>query len=739
MRRRIARGLVTAILVAGCDTTVSEAGRFELGFAGLTTEHVRGWDAPYRVLAGARLCPRATCAACGDACEDVEVAASGPVSADGAGCFVADAPGQIEWHAGAPCDDLAAPADRLVMTVVGADEVAAEPVLWPDRSLAASDEYTVVGAGLQGEEPLPTPLRVVEGSQVRLMVRLFTPDDGHVVAWTDGAVAVVRATGRAPVAYPGPALELVTFAGSTAAATFAAGGGTWPLGQVNGVAASEARSLELAAAVTVGGEPALARAVVRDADGGLLFGLPVTWRVTAGELALGVDPELPGQDYVLLADECLPPERRGGPRSAVLEARHGELAASLELAWEGAAGEPDPAWERGSSCPEGQGCGCRSQDARAGLLGLLGLLLVARRRRAAALGVVMVGCGGSPPEVAVREVRALGALAWDPAVAGRDGGYSARVGDRSVWVFGDTGGRTPPGHLGYANNTSCATVDLDARDGLFPLVEHLDEEGYLLEFLPLTAEEQAYEQTHGDPATCEDACEGVALWPGPLVHDPERRRVLVMYMKLYQRPGPLDITVVGTSIAVWDEALTGVATRPVVAPGSDEPTLMMRDGEFGLATAALVVGEDLVAYACDGEGFDKPCRVGRVPLAVALSRDAWRFYAGDGGWVGEPSAAVELFQGAPMMSVHFNDYAGVYIAAYAAPAGNEIEVRTAPTPEGPWSDAGQVFHGREPLAGSSSYGGLMHPELARDGGRVEYLTYYLEQTGTIELVEVSWE
>ena len=42
------------------------------------------------------------------------------------------------------------------------------------------------------------------------------------------------------------------------------------------------------------------------------------------------------------------------------------------------------------------------------------------------------------------------------------------------------------------------------------------------------------------------------------------------------------------------------------------------------------------------------------------------------------------------------------------------------------------------MADSSSYGGLMHPELSRDGGRVEYLTYYLEPTGTIELVEITW-
>ena len=37
------------------------------------------------------------------------------------------------------------------------------------------------------------------------------------------------------------------------------------------------------------------------------------------------------------------------------------------------------------------------------------------------------------------------------------------------------------------------------------------------------------------------------------------------------------------------------------------------------------------------------------------------------------------------------------------------------------------------------YGALMHPELSRAGGRVEYLSYYQVESGTIELVEVAWE
>lgn len=350
-----------------------------------------------------------------------------------------------------------------------------------------------------------------------------------------------------------------------------------------------------------------------------------------------------------------------------------------------------------------------------------------------------VACGGPGPAVAVATTRELGALQWDPAVAGRDGGYSTKVGERSLWVFGDTGGRTPPGHIGFANNTACATDDLDARDGLFPMVEHLDDAGFLLEFVPLTEDEAAYEAEHSDSATCGDACEGVALWPGPAIHDVERGRVLVFYGKLYQRPGPLNITGVGSSIAVWDDALVGLAERPVVAPEREEPTLLFLDGEFELAAAALAVGDDVLAYGCAGDGFDKPCRLGRAPLADPLRREAWRFYAGDGEWSSEPSAAIELFQGAPMMTVHFNDHAQVYVAAYAAVAGNSVEVRTADAPEGPWSEAATIFHGREPIAGSSSYGALFHPELSREGGRVEYLTYYLQESGTIELVEVTWE
>jgi hypothetical protein len=383
----IRRALVAAVgLAAGCDepTIESERGEFAVVFPGLQAEPHDVWRAPHRVVAGALLCPRVTCDACvaADSCDLVEVTAAGAVVADGGGCFAADGAGEVVWRASAPCDAE----DRAVMTVVPVEGVAAEVVLWPDRR-AETGGVRVVGAGFDAE--LAAPLRVVEESRVRLAVRLFARGDGGTVAWDAGEVTLTRDEGRAPVAYPGQLLEAVMFADSAATAMFNNGAGeTWSLGQVVGVRAGEATSLKIAAGVQEFGEgesPALARAVVRGADGEMLLGLPVTWSVRDG--ALGLDPgeDLPGQYYVYLADACVAPERRGGARSAVIVAEYGELAASLELRWDGVAEPADPTWTPDDTCSQRSGCaGCRAEGGGswgALVLLVLGWRRVARRRR----------------------------------------------------------------------------------------------------------------------------------------------------------------------------------------------------------------------------------------------------------------------------------------------------------------------------------------------------------------------
>lgn len=382
VRARFVPVVSAALLVVACDEprVRSEGGGFDLQFAGLRTEALIEWEAPYRVVVGTRLCPQVRCAACDadDSCAAVSVTASGAVHAED-GCFVADAPGPSEWRVGAPCDDPEAPRDRAAIEVVAAEETAAELVLWPERAFAAAGSLTL---GAPPVAELPAPLRVIAGSQLRLDVRLYTPADGHVVAWSDGEVALQTTAGRAPVVYPGERLELVSFPETAAAASFRVGEFTWPIGQVVGVPEDAARSLELAVALLReqdGATPAIVRAQVRDAQGRILLGMPVTWSVESGELALAVDTSLPGPDYVKIEDHCLPPEARGGPRTAEIRAEAGELTGHLLLRWPGVAGAADPTWTPGERCPEA-GCGCRSQPGGAAAL----LLLLLRRRRGGA-------------------------------------------------------------------------------------------------------------------------------------------------------------------------------------------------------------------------------------------------------------------------------------------------------------------------------------------------------------------
>jgi hypothetical protein len=116
----------------------------------------------------------------------------------------------------------------------------------------------------------------------------------------------------------------------------------------------------------------------------------------------------------------------------------------------------------------------------------------------------------------------------------------------------------------------------------------------------------------------------------------------------------------------------------------------------------------------------------------ALDRDAWRFYAGKRGWVRDHREATGIMQSAPQLSVHWNAYLGRFLAIYGEPLGNTLMLRTAPAPEGPWSEPVRFHEGEAPVGeGAWNYCGLGHAELQEEGGRIEYVTYY-RQTGFLQ-------
>jgi hypothetical protein len=162
----------------------------------------------------------------------------------------------------------------------------------------------------------------------------------------------------------------------------------------------------------------------------------------------------------------------------------------------------------------------------------------------------------------------------------------------------------------------------------------------------------------------------------------------------------------------------------VLRPGAEDPTLLFDAGEPPFGSGALVVGDWLYAYACESPkgSLAVPCLLARVPLDRALDRRAWRYHA-RGAWVADWRAATSVIDGASLMSVAWNGYLGKFVAVNTRIISSEILVRTADRLEGPWSRE-IVVEGVPPAVGFPWIAsGVGHPELAREGGRIELLTY----------------
>ena len=331
----------------------------------------------------------------------------------------------------------------------------------------------------------------------------------------------------------------------------------------------------------------------------------------------------------------------------------------------------------------------------------------------------LAACHGQSPALRVRSATEIGVVATQPAIQGRDGGFSIAVWNRSVWVYGDTV-LTVPDEDGatWHHNSFSITADLDASDGITGATERLDAAGAPLHFLAPTPDERAFNLAHAGE-TCEEPCNARwATWPTAAVYDPERDRVLVFYGKIYAEPGDFNFHGVGHSIAVWD-GIDTLPRRPELAPGTEHPTVMFPLGDRQVGLAPTIEGEHLYAFACELAFVVHECALARVLLEQALERTAWRFWTGS-DWSPDGASATVVLKTGPIMDVAWNAYLGRYTAIYSRPFDLDIVIRTAPALTGPWSDEEVLFVAR---SDGDVYDALPHREYAERDGKVQYITY----------------
>lgn len=316
-------------------------------------------------------------------------------------------------------------------------------------------------------------------------------------------------------------------------------------------------------------------------------------------------------------------------------------------------------------------------------------------------------------------VKSLGRMEQPSAIAGRDGGASGRFRGRSVWVYGDsvaTARGTYP--TTWRNNTMSWTGDLDAADGVTDFIQPEDTLGAAREFFPRTMAEEAFNAAHVDlgDGMCAEPCGArYAIWGSGPVEDEARDRALLVYGKVYAKPGAFNFHIIGTSIAIWNDFDTG-PVRPEVDAGLEDPTLLFdaSEGEFGIP--AIADGQ-LYLFSCSGGRHDsRACRLGRAPLADVLQRKAWEFRTRT-GWSKDVAHASGLFEGSPNMTVHWSEHVARWLAVYIT--FGKIVVRTAAQIEGPWSSERTIYEPRE----HGAMHALAHAEYQEGGGEVEYISY----------------
>lgn len=362
------------------------------------------------------------------------------------------------------------------------------------------------------------------------------------------------------------------------------------------------------------------------------------------------------------------------------------------------------------------------------------------RGRAAIALALLCACTPAPEVlvVATREIGPVADIADIDGVKTRTRGYSMFGFGRSVWLFGATQLTSPDsqGSSVRANSWS-HTPDLAGRDGIALFATPTDEWGGPAELFPPTAEELAFNTAHAQGPSCEAPC-GTQLRLSPLaaVRNNFNGQILLFYAKLSEAADG-QRTSIGSSVAAWIDFDFG-PVRPVLDAGSDEPTLLFHAHEPRFGQAAVVHDDALYAYGCSDDLYH-PCMLARVKLEAVFERAAWQFWTGrewstsltDAGVVFELGERAEQAKPAPTaLSVIHNGYVDRYLAVYGDAQSGEILLRSALTPEGPWSSATAIFATEPPIADA-----ILHPEYRRGAGQFEYFTYRHE--AELQLVELE--
>lgn len=107
-------------------------------------------------------------------------------------------------------------------------------------------------------------------------------------------------------------------------------------------------------------------------------------------------------------------------------------------------------------------------------------------------------------------------------------------------------------------------------------------------------------------------------------------------------------------------------------------------------------------------------------------------------WSSTYAPTASLFDSVPNeMSATYNRHLGCYVAIHTFLRENQLVMRTAPALTGPWSEAEVVYRPPRIKENDLVYAAKEHPELARDDGRIIYVTFVNSSTYVPQMIEMT--
>ncbi len=304
-----------------------------------------------------------------------------------------------------------------------------------------------------------------------------------------------------------------------------------------------------------------------------------------------------------------------------------------------------------------------------------------------------LGCAPDAPQLHAEPWPEANALfTRDSTWIGGDGAYSVDLGGgRVLWLFGDSYIATSPARR--RDESFMVRNSLAVQTGYDPTRA-------FMRFY--------YGQGPEHPQSFVPEDGKFWFWPGHGIRRADR--ALLFYGRLYQ-----------AGEGMWGFATSAWSAFVVENPDDEPSAWRLREAAVDAESvhvdlmpggAVLEIGEHLYVYANGGDHHD--LYLARYATARAMSGDLTRPEWWNGGGFGAFAGREPLLTfGAPEFSIHFAAPLGLYVYTETAGAGaSTIAIRTAPSPEGPWSESRDVIRPPESyLEEPFVYAGKAHPEL----------------------------